>query len=426
MLKPTVISKHEELQEGCYLRLMLFDLSIRGHHPGYIRHLVEHWCLRNNPGDLYLVVSPAFFKEHVDVVQLARRHKDQRVKFISISTQEYAALKPRDFKLSRVQRHFQEWKLLCKYASALNANHCLVMYLDTYYLPIILGSSPPCTFSGIYFRPTFHYPQFSEYRGTLRDRFFQLCEKSILLQATKHSRFSSVLSLDPFVVEYMHKVHPAVSITHLPDPIQLNLFVQTSSQHRLNSLGVDPARKVFLLFGSLNGRKGIYQLLDALMLLTDSICEKICLLLVGESSVAEKLDSKIASVVQAKPVQIITDYEFVPEEEVIEYFQLADFVLAPYQHHVGMSGILLLAAAAGKPVLSSNYGLMGELVKRYQLGVVVDSTIPEEISKGLSHLLQAAPGVLFDQAKARCFAEHNSVDRFAQIIFDEAYSASGC
>jgi len=78
---------------------------------------------------------------------------------------------------------------------------------------------------------------------------------------------------------------------------------------------------------------------------------------------------------------------------------------------------LLLAAAAGKPVLSSDYGLMGELVRRYQLGLAVDSTVPRELAQALSRCLVDTPEMLGDRAQMRTFAEQNSVGRYASTIF---------
>jgi glycosyltransferase involved in cell wall biosynthesis len=93
--------------------------------------------------------------------------------------------------------------------------------------------------------------------------------------------------------------------------------------------------------------------------------------------------------------------------------------LAPYQRHVGMSGILLLAAAAGKPVLSSDYGLMGELVRRYGLGITVDSTVPSEIAKGLMRCLTEPATVLVDLDRMESFAEQHSAERYAKTIFEQ-------
>jgi glycosyltransferase involved in cell wall biosynthesis len=92
-------------------------------------------------------------------------------------------------------------------------------------------------------------------------------------------------------------------------------------------------------------------------------------------------------------------------------------VLALYQRHVGMSGILVLAAAAQKPVLSSDYGLLGELTHHWRLGITADSTNPVDISKGLTQLLEEDLKKLGDITSMKVFAEQNSAENYAQVIF---------
>jgi glycosyltransferase involved in cell wall biosynthesis len=174
-----------------------------------------------------------------------------------------------------------------------------------------------------------------------------------------------------------------------------------------------------LLFGGVDGRKGIYQLLDAIQLLPMEVCKHFCLLLVGQPHPTDHVNihQQITTLCENRQLQAIEHYDFIPEADVPTYFQLADVILATYQRHVGMSGILLLAAAAGKPVLSSDYGLMGELTRRYQLGLAVDSNQPTEIAKALTMLLSASPQAIANPDQMKLFAEQNSIELYARTIF---------
>ena len=117
-------------------------------------------------------------------------------------------------------------------------------------------------------------------------------------------------------------------------------------------------------------------------------------------------------------VQLVTHDKFIPDEQIQPYFGLADIVLALYQHHIGMSAILIRAAAAGKPVLASDYGLMGELVRRHQLGCAVDSTQPAAIAQELATFLAGQPSSTLNLQKAAQFAQENHAACFAQAICD--------
>ena len=72
-----------------------------------------------------------------------------------------------------------------------------------------------------------------------------------------------------------------------------------------------------------------------------------------------------------------------------------------------MSGILVRAAAAQKPVLSSGFGLMGEITRLYELGLTVDSSIPAQIAEGLCRFLQTNPINLCNPNKMNQFAQMN-------------------
>ncbi|MDJ0702075.1 MAG: glycosyltransferase [Leptolyngbyaceae cyanobacterium MO_188.B28] len=401
----------------CERTIMLFDLSVRGHHPSYIQHLIDYWCKQMLPGCLQIVVSSRFPEEHGDVVEFGLTQGKGRVKFTAITPQEEAALGARKSKIKRALRTFQEWGLFQRYAKTLKADHCLFMYFDTCQWPLTLGAQSPCSFSGIYFRPTFHYPQFAGYAPSRKDRLQQLQEKLFLFAIRRQSRLKTLFSLDPFAVKHLEKGSRTMKAVHLPDPIQLNSALDEPVGNIQDQLAIEPGRRVFLLFGALTGRKGVPQLLDAIATLDPNLCQKLCLLLVGESNIAEALEARIKLICQERPVQIVRQYEFVAEETVPAYFQLSDVILAPYQRHVGMSGILLWAAAAQKPVLSSDYGLMGEIVRRHQLGVTVDSTRPDEIAKGLTYFLTEAGEAACDRTKMKAFAKANSADRFAEVIF---------
>jgi glycosyltransferase involved in cell wall biosynthesis len=400
-------------------RIMLFDLALGGHHGGYIRHLIDYWCEQDLSGSLDIVVLPQFLSVHTDVVETISKYKHPKINLIAIAESEAKALNSRKSGFSRVFRNFQEWDLYCHYATLLQTTQSLIMYLDTCEIPLSIGRYSPCPFSGIYFRPTFHYSYLPGYQPSGKNKLQHIREKLTLSRILQHPKLKTLFCLDPLAIKYIKQFSSQAKILHLPDPVEIDNRANPHSEKIRKSLAIKHDRKVFLLFGALDGRKGIYQLLEAISLLPSELCQQLCLLLVGGTNPIEQgqIESKVKTVCQNKPVQIIESYQFVPEADVTAYFQLADLVLAPYQKHAGMSGILLQAAAAGKPILSSNYGLMGEIVKKYQLGHIIDSTIPDEIAKGLTYCMLSSNG-LGDRLKMKHFCQQHSVEYYTRLIFD--------
>jgi glycosyltransferase involved in cell wall biosynthesis len=403
-------------------RLMLFDLALGGHHGNYLQYLIDRLGQQGLRGTIDIVVLPQFAQIHQDVIAAIDRAKQQsiEVNLVAISAAEATALGCRNSGLSRTRRNFREWQLFCKYAQKLQTTHALIMYLDTCELPLAIGLRSPCPFSGIYFRPTFHYQMFANYQPNLKDKLQQWRERLTWARILNHPQLETVFCLDPFAVTALAAQHPNTQVVHLADPVQPDPSRSLDLTTLKTQLGIEPERQIFLLFGGVDGRKGIYQLLEAIELLLPEVCEQFCLLLVGQPHPTDQVNihQKITALCETRRLQAIEYYEFIPEAEVPTYFQLADAVLAPYQRHVGMSGILLLAAAAGKPVLSSDYGLMGELARRYQLGLVVDSTQPTEIAKALEALLTASPHTFSNSSQMKLFAAQNSIERYANTIFE--------
>jgi glycosyltransferase involved in cell wall biosynthesis len=413
-------SEAEKSKSSSNRKLMLFDLVVGGHHGSYIQHLVEYWCQEELSGSLDIVVSPKFLQVHSDVVDIASKCARGNINFVAITHEEEAVLKSGQSSVSRTFHKFQEWDLFCKYASLLRSDRGLIMYFDTCKLPLAFGVKSPCPFSGIYFRPTFHYGEFTSYLPSIKDRAQQWQEKLTLSRVLNHSELQTLFCLDPFAVKHIDKFFSKAKVVHLPDPVRLNSESELQVENLREKLGIHPDKIVFLLFGALaDRRKGVHQLLEAVRLLPTNLCQKLCLLFVGGVDDPDRntLESLITSVCESQPVQVIGQYEYVTETDVQKYFQLADVVLAPYQRHVGMSGILLLAAVAQKPVLSSNYGLMGEIVQRYSLGLTVDSTRASAIANGLTRFLIESPEKFCYRANMQVFAEQNSARNYAKTIF---------
>jgi glycosyltransferase involved in cell wall biosynthesis len=398
--------------------LLLFDLEPGGHHPSYLYYFSAYWKTHQIPHHLYIVVSPKLLEQIPESKQLEFQADQSSIQFVPITPSEATELLPRKSSFLSLRRALQEWKLLGHYAQKLSADHCLLMYLDRTHLPIILRQPLPCSFSSIYFRPTFHYHTFKSHQITLKQSIQAWREQIQLFLGLSHPRAQTLFCLDPFAVPYINQRLGGKQAVYLPDPVPLiSPRVEDVLAIRAR-LDIEPPRQVFLLFGALDQRKGIYQILDAIEQLSNDAASKICLLLVGKlkDTVQESVLKQIQHLRDTKPVQIVAINSIVPEEDIPIYFQLSDIVLAAYQQHVGMSGILVRAAAAGKPLICCRYGLMGEMTHRYRLGLRVEAESSNEIAQAMLTCLKSPAEELGDVTKMKAFAQQNAVDKFAEAI----------
>jgi hypothetical protein len=116
-----------------------------------------------------------------------------------------------------------------------------------------------------------------------------------------------------------------------------------------------------------------------------------------------------------KGLQLVVDDRRVSSEEGQAAIAGSDLVLAPYQNHVGSSAILVRAAAAGRPVLSQSYGLMGFNVNTYKLGLVADTQNPKALLVAMRRFL-AEPRAGFNPIDAQGFANKNTPAFYARIL----------
>lgn len=171
--------------------------------------------------------------------------------------------------------------------------------------------------------------------------------------------------------------------------------------------------KEWLLFGSLTARKGIFQILDAWAMKDVEFHQRNKLKFVGKIG-AEDRESFLARFKYVKglhsDINIELQDRYVSDDELFSLVQQADVILAPYQDHIGSSGVLYWAAAAGKPVLTQKTGLMGYQAQRYRLGTAIDTTNPAEIARYLDHEIPFETN--------RDFLAAHSLENFSKTIID--------
>lgn len=400
--------------------LMLFELSYGGHYPEYLTHLIRYWCEQQLQGLFSIVVSPQFMHRHPEVVQIGIAKSNQNIQFIPITDDEAAALTTANNTYKRIKRAFQEFKLAQKYAKSFKAKQILFTYFDTRQFPLALGQKISGSVSGIYFRPRFHYADFGSIPLNWRERLTVFQEWLLLKATLNRPEMENLFCLDPFAAKQLAQLNFKAKIIPLADPIEIDSNFNINREQLKIKLSIQPQRKVLLLFGGLTKRKGILPLLEALELLTPQESQKICLLLVGTIApeFKDKIEPQISRLSNCQDIQIIRDYGYVTQTATQEYFQLADIILALYQRHIGMSGILMRAAAVQKPVLSSNYGLMGEITRRYQLGIDADAANPEAIASKLKQLLSKPAREFANRDAMKLFASQNSAAKFSETIFN--------
>jgi len=383
------------------MKLLLFDTALDGHHTDYLTHLIEYWQLQPIKGELYVVTPQGLAAQFSSEIT-----RSYRIKFVELTVAETTKIT----EASMVGRSFAAWSLYVKYAEKLRPDHALLMYFDVFQLGLWLGKKSPCPVSGIYFRPNFSQKIDTNWKEELS--LFR--KKFILSRALLNPAFATLFSLDKSAVPAIKNITKQRSVLPLSDPVKHYDLASGQVEAQKQALGIADFRKVFLLFGYLDERKGIEPVLDAVAMLTREDSQQVTLLLAGPigNEFRPIVEAKIASL--NTNAQIICHFQNLIGGEIQTFFAISDYVLTLYRKHVGMSSVVIRAALSQKPLISSDFGYLGNLVQSQHLGITLDSESPDAIREAFRQALRGE--INFDRRAAEKLANENTARTFAEQI----------
>ncbi len=172
-----------------------------------------------------------------------------------------------------------------------------------------------------------------------------------------------------------------------PHPLFDNFGEILSKQEALQRLGLDDGNIYFLFFGFIRSYKGLDLLIEAF---ADPRLRKfpVKLIVAGEFYDNEKpyLDA-IKKFNLSDDILLRTD--FIPNEQVKEYFSAADLIVQPYKSAT-QSGVTQIGYHFEKPMLVTNVGGLAEIIPNGKVGYVVEP-VKEEITKAMLEFLNNKP-----------------------------------
>lgn len=241
----------------------------------------------------------------------------------------------------------------------------------------LLGSfSIQVPWAGICMRPSFHHAKIGVLTpppkwGSIKERlFFRLLQQPGL---------KSIYTIDELLVPYVSKLHQELAprLQYLPDPAELpHKYSQATARVRLNL-----AAEEFLIvvYGAIDERKGIDLLLNAVR--EHHFSRPLRILVAGRHTPA------LRSQLSGNP--LITSIDQYVDHDVEEaVFRAADAVWMGYRSHFSMSGVLVLAAMANKPVIATHNGLIGWFTKKYCAGLAIDCENPKIVANTIQLLAE--------------------------------------
>ena len=250
-------------------------------------------------------------------------------------------------------------------------DYVFLPYLDYCLYALGLLGSPfgPTQWGGICMRPSFHYRYFGVIAPTPK---LANIKRALFLRLLQSKTLKSVYTIDELLHRYVTERHSqrAHRLQYVPDPAELKGSHTYESARQ--ALGIPDGAVVVLVYGAIDERKGLDVLVEAM---SHPFAPKTLHLLVAgrQSAAIQPLmqSTQVSALTQEGRCHVINDFVEDAVEQMV--FAASDIVWLGYKKHFVMSGVLVLSAMAGKPVIANKEGLIGWYVKRNNLGVCVES-----------------------------------------------------
>jgi len=389
--------------------LVFVDFLADGHHSAYMGHLVRFAMAHGSTSLSFLLSRDLYHNALTHMCAEERNFFNPRVQLIDDD--------PVWLRVVRWSPRIEVAYWL--YFECLNwrerkRSRLLFLYLEAIIYPLALVPLPRFHISGLLFRPTFYYRQRHMLAlGATSGALFVLKWLVGYLCALRPG-IERVFVFDPLAEEYAASVWHSRKFPCVPDP----MGPEAIGLRPVGSAQPIVARPLILLLaGALSPRKGLHWLVDALAQCSESTRARVRLVVVGrpEQGFADYVTQHLTRLRELK-VATESHIQFVSDEEMDRHFTVAHIILTPYMGFKGSSGIIIRAAHFGKPVISTNEGLLGYLVERRKLGEALDVANVEHFSRDLARVVTTGVVNGFTPASARAFDDSNDPQEFCRAV----------
>lgn len=372
------------------MRTLIFDSTLTGHHLEYLHHYYRGILTRKNEDFVICVPEDDFNKQKDNYVW--RDSNNVIFEFLSSEDLHHVSCK------SGMNRYFAEAQLIACKAKELNVNRVILTnFIHT--IPFLLWLMPKkVKVRGIIYRIYLYGKKNLRYR--IENFCYWLMAKSKIMDRI-------FILNDQNSADRLNNIHKTDKFTFLPDPVP---EVDKSILENIRDIyGIPIENKVFLHFGGLTKRKGTLEILKAIDLCDGEILKNKTFIFAGRiyDDMSEEF-YKLENAVKQK-TQIIVFDEFCSYIFLYKLCYSSDVILIPYQQTNLSSGVLGYAAVFEKPVIGPIGGLIGNLIRKYQMGYVLPEITDRALSESFSKNIKFQPSE---------YVKQNQLEEFINCIFE--------
>ena len=357
---------------------IIFESGDSGHRSVYASHLMS-----------YIDDHPELHNKFLFMLHKGMKPYLKDVPFSSNYSVEFIDIKK--VYNNHLSQSFENWRHIKKALDATSEIKGIIfMEIDTYFL--LIGSPAFKRFKievrGILLQPHVHFQHLHLGIGFA----IRYVWKNLFLLRyglLRNRRIKKVFLLnDRQAVKNLNRKMRNVFYS-LPDPIErYDIRSSTSEQESiLANYNITKGKKNLLVFGSIDSRKNLDTIIDALLHLPEDIRQKIHLVISGKigPDASEKYMRSIKRSQDQISIGYNDDYVLAEEREIL--FKNCDLVLMPYINFYSASSVVGHAISHQKSILATKIGLLGKIVRENGLGLTVDPLNPIEIRDAVITML---------------------------------------
>lgn len=364
------------------MHILIIEAALTGHHSGYLERIAAAYMEAGHSVTATVLQRDA---AHPAIDRLKARFSDT-FKVIPLDDVRYdAALDSRFGEPGRelaLRRFFGQAYRVVHQAEPVD--YVFLPYLDyCLYALGLLGSPFGLTqWGGICMRPSFHYAHY----GVIAPKpKLASSKRALFLRLLRSKTLKSIYTIDELLHRFVVERHSSWThrLQYVPDPAELKGSHTYESARQ--SLGIPDGAVVVLAYGAIDERKGLDVLIEAISSI--EVPKTLHLLVAGRQSAAIQplmQSTQVSTLTQERRCHVINNFVDDAVEQMV--FAAADIVWLGYRNHYAMSGVLVLAAVTGKPVIATQDGLIGWYTRARELGLAIDTKNAGKVVEALRSL----------------------------------------
>lgn len=353
--------------------ILIYDSNSSTHLHEFVEYIIDYFNgtgLSNN--QYVLLLNKKIYSK------IENRIENDQLKVVSISNSNQNVF---DSQRNMLYRTFKEKYFLESILEEYKIDHIIFLDIDAFVFVIgfwRFGKTRNLKISGILLSPFSQLPisNIATFIKYYRKRF-QLTVMSLNINITSIFIFNDVRS----VIYLNNLVGLSKLFKYLPDPIKIREYKKINIREKYY---IDENTKVFLSIGGISRRKNLLKIIEAFNNIDENYTNKVCLLILGHTHDLILLDEIKLLLSQKRNSKIVFDNCFLTNEEFESAIEDSDALFVLYSYFYSSSGIIGNAAKHGKYIIATKNGVIGDVIRKYEIGVTIDEGSVPEITKAIN------------------------------------------